>query len=216
MGRPAAQVKRDKILDAALALAESRAWEAVRLYDVAAECGMRLDDVRAHFREKENLVDAWFDRADAAMLGPAESAAFLELSTRERLEELIMTWLGALAAHRRTTRQMIAAKLEPGHVHIQIPAVMRISRTVQWMREAAQCDATYLRRAAEETALTSIYLATFAYWMGDESDNSLATRRLLHRLLGTAESVSHALFGKPARIVPIETPADRDTAAAAD
>lgn len=186
---------RERIVDAAIALAEQRDWESVRLHDVAARLGISLDDVRRHFREKEDLVDAWFDRADQAMLEKAAAPEFQHLSPRERLQRLIMSWLGALAAHRRVTRQMIYGKLEPGHIHIQFPGLMRVSRTVQWMREAAHRDATYVRRALEETGLTSIYLATFFYWMRDESPDAERTRRLLDRLLGAAERLDRLVYG---------------------
>ena len=87
---------RERIVDAAIGLAEHRSWEAVRLYDVAAALGISLDQVRLHFREKEDLADAWFDRADSAMLRAAEASEFLALPARERLQQLIMAWLGAL------------------------------------------------------------------------------------------------------------------------
>ncbi len=188
---------REAIVDTAVVIAERSSWEAVRLFDVATELNVSLDDIRLHFREKEELIDAWFDRADSAMLKAAESVAFLSLTPRERLQHLIMSWLDAMATHRRVTRQMIGAKLEPGHFHIQIPAIMRISRTVQWMREAAQRDATFLRRALEETGLTSVYLATFLFWMRDESENSRRTRDFLEHKLMLAESLDRVVYGSP-------------------
>lgn len=198
MVRKSATAKR--ILDTAMELAEHRHWEAVRLHDVAEALDVTLDDIRVHYREKEDLVEAWFDRADSAMLKSSTDPEFLELSVRKRLHRVIMTWLDTLAPHRRVTRQMILNKLEPGHLHVQIPAVMRISRTVQWFREAAQRDATFLRRAMEETALTSIYLTTFTRWMWDTSVNTEKTRRLLDKLLGLAEpfTCSHFRGGKQA------------------
>lgn len=186
---------RERIVDAAIALAERRNWESVRLHDVAAELGITLDDIRRHFREKEDLVDAWFDRADAAMLREGASPGFAALPTRHRLHRLIMAWLDALAAHRKATREMIYGKLEPGHIHIQFPALMRVSRTVQWMREAAQRDATFVRRALEETALTTIYLMTFFYWMRDDSEHSEKTRRFVDEKLALAERLDHVVYG---------------------
>ncbi len=188
-----------RIVDQAVALAESGTWESVRLYDVAAGLGITLDEVRVHFREKEALVEAWFDRADGALLQEAARADFLALDTRQRLHRAIMCWLDALAAHRRVTRQMILGKLEPGHLHIQIPGVLRVSRTVQWIREAAQRDTAYVRRAIEEIGTTSIYLATFSYWMSDDSLGSRDTRLFLDRLLGLAERAAHAVFGPASR-----------------
>lgn len=186
---------RDEIIGTAIELAERSSWEAVRLFDVAAEMKISLDDIRLHFREKEDLVDAWFDRADSAMLKLSEDEGFLALPYQERMNNLIMMWLDALSAHRHVTRQMIGAKLEPGHLHIQIPAIMRVSRTVQWVREAAQRDATYVRRALEETALTTIYLATFVYWMNDTSTDSQNTRDFLRHKLQIAETLDRAVYG---------------------
>ncbi len=187
---------RDKIVDTAIELAERSSWEAVRLHDVAAQLEITLDEVRHHFREKEDVADAWFDRADTAMLKDAEGAGFLELTPRQRLHRLVMTWVGALAPHRKATRQMIYSKLEPGHIHIQIPGLMRVSRTVQWMREAAHRDATYLRRALEETGLTTIYLTTFFYWMRDDSPDSASTSRFLDNCLGAAETLDRAVYSR--------------------
>ena len=186
----------DQIVDTAVELGERNSWEAVRLNDVAALLGITLDDVRAHFREKEDIVDAWFERADSAMLKAAQGSDFPYLNPRQRLHRLIMTWLGALYPYRKTTRQMIFGKLEPGHIHIQIPGLIRISRTVQWIREAAGRNATYVRRALEETGLTTIYLAAFTHWMNDSSSGSTNTGRFLDRCLAIAESVDRTVFAR--------------------
>jgi len=184
----------DQIVNTAVELGEQKSWEAVRLHDVAAALGITLDDVRTHFREKEDIVEAWFERADSAMLRMAQAPDFSFLTPRQRLHRLIMTWLTSLYPYRKTTRQMIYGKLEPGHLHVQIPGLMRISRTVQWMREAAGRDATYLRRALEESALTSIYLATFIHWMNDSSSGSSRTSRFLDGCLFVAESMDRMVI----------------------
>jgi AcrR family transcriptional regulator len=184
-----------RILDTAVALAEQRSWESIRLHEVAAAAGITLDDIRQHFREKDELIDAWFDRADAAMLRLAAEPEMGELPARERLRRLMMGWLDALEPHHRVTRQMILAKCEPGHIHIQIPALMRISRTVQWMREGALLQDASLRRAIAETVTTSIYLATFMCWLSDDPVGSRRAARLLDRLLSVAERAALTIPG---------------------
>ena len=184
-----------RILDAAIELAEQRSWEAIRLHEVAAATGISLDDIRQHFREKDELIDAWFDRADTAMLQLAGTPEMAQLSARERLRRLITGWLDALEPHRRVTRQMILSKCEPGHIHIQIPAIMRISRTVQWMREAALLQDAYLRRALAETVTTGIYLAAFVCWLSDDTAGSQRAARLLDMLLSGAERAALAIPG---------------------
>jgi AcrR family transcriptional regulator len=190
---------RDRIVDTALALAERRSWEAVRLHDVAGELDISLNDVRGYFCEKEEIAEAWFDRADALMLEAAASTEFQSLPVHERLHRVIMTWLAALAAHRRVTSEMIFGKMEPGHLHVQIPALLRVSRTVQWFREAAHRDATFVRRALEETALTSIYLLTFFYWLRDDSEDATRTEALLDRLLTRAGRLQVWVYGDLSR-----------------
>ena len=181
-----ASTVRQQIVDAAISLAEQKNWESVRLHEVAARLELSLDDIRVEFSEKDQLVDAWFDRADSAMLADTAESPQTGLNCQQRMHRAIMTWLSALSAHRRVTRQMILGKLEPGHIHIQIPALMRISRTVQWMREAAGYDASLPQRAIEETIHTGIYLATFSYWMFDDSLNAEQTGQFLHKQLERA------------------------------
>jgi AcrR family transcriptional regulator len=201
-----AKSTRDRIVDAALDLAARKSWEALRLHDVAAELRLGLDDVRAHFREKEEITDAWFDRADAAMLQVGAAPRMDALTPRERLHRLLMAWLAALAPQRRVTRQMIYGKFEPGHVHYQFAGLLRVSRTVQWLREAAHRDAVLPWRAFEETGLTAIYLAAFFYWMRDESENAAGTAALLDRLLERAESLRRFLPGFSGTRAPVSAP----------
>lgn len=183
------------IVDAALALAERTSWEAVRLHDIAATLGVGLNDVRDYFREKEDIVDAWFDRADIAMLEDAACADYGALPSDLRLERSIVTWLATLTPYRRVTREMILNKLEPGHVHYQLNGLLRVSRTVQWMREAAGRKTVLPWRAVEETVLTGIYLATFLAWMYDDSPNSTRTRAFLRRQLARATRIARLIPG---------------------
>jgi ubiquinone biosynthesis protein COQ9 len=186
-------VSRDAVVDAALALADAGHWESVRLHEVAARLGVPLDDIREHFSEKEQIVDAWMDRADQSMLRVTESAEFARLEGRERIQRLILTWLDTLAPYRRVTREMVVVRLEPGHLHHQIPSVMRISRTVQWVREAAGRKQAFLWRALEETALTTVFVTTFIYWLNDDSPGQVDTRKRLRMLLDTAGELGRVL-----------------------
>lgn len=171
-----------RILDTALNLAEANSWTSVQLHHVAETLGIPLSEVRAHFRDKEALVDAWFDRADEAMLRDAAEPDFLLLPRQARLHRLIMRWLDTLAPHRRVTRQMVLNDLQqPGHSLLRAP--QRFYRTVEWIYEASRRNANFIQRALEETGLAGIYLATFAYWLTDDSQNSVSTRRFLDRLL---------------------------------
>jgi AcrR family transcriptional regulator len=186
----------ERILDAAVRLAEESSWESVRLHHVATEMDLDLEVIHRFYRQKsDDLVEAWYDRADRAMLADAALPDYLSLSSRKRLHRSIMCWLTSMQNHRRVSRDMLMYKLELGHVHLQVLGLLRISRTVQWIMESAQRDGVHLRRVAEEIALTSIYLGTFAHWLFDESSEAKSTRRLLNQLLRRAETM--ARFFRP-------------------
>lgn len=167
------------ILDTALRLADDRSWETLRLYDIASELNISLAQIQQHYQQKDDLVEAWYDRADANMLKAAETEEFTTLDKSRRLHHLIMTWLNSLAMHKTVSRDMLLYKLEPAHIHLQALGVLRISRTVQWFLEAAQSNTTHLSRIFEEIRLTSIYLMTFIYWMQDKSNHQQASRDFL-------------------------------------
>jgi AcrR family transcriptional regulator len=195
MGAMTDPILRDRIIDTALLLAERRSWEAVRLHDVAAELGVALADIQPQFREKEDIVFAWFERADFAMLSAARAPGYAALGPRERIVHLLMAWLGALVPYRRVARQMVLNKFEPGHIHYQLAELLRISRTVQWLREAAHRDAVLPWRALEETALTGVYLATFGYWVHDDSPDAARTRAFADCLLARGERFARLVPG---------------------
>ncbi len=188
------------ILNTALQLAEEQSWEQLRLQDITHQLNISLDDIRIHYAQKDDLVEAWFDRADSIMLKAAAAPEMIQLDMAAKLHHIIMAWLDALAPHRQVTADMLWYKLEPAHLHLQIQGILRISRTVQWFREAAEQDSTHLRRILEEVGLTSIYVATFIHWMNDTSVQQQHTRIFLTNRLRDAENCANRLWHKPSQL----------------
>jgi AcrR family transcriptional regulator len=182
-----AQVARSAILEVALQLAERTSWDAIHLFEVAHEMGVGLGEIHRHFPNKDALAEAWFDLADAALLRLAHTPGWQQLPQRQRLQCAYMEWLGTLAPHRRLTREMLGYKLQPEHVHLQVRGVMRISDTVQWIREVAMVPETGWRRELAETVLTTIFLTVVTHWLFDESPQSRRTEALLRQLLRGAD-----------------------------
>jgi len=169
----------ERILNTALDLAEASTWERLHLHTVAEALHITLDEIRQEFPQKDDLVEAWFDHADRTMLAAERGAGFAYRPLHERLCQVITSWLDALSPHRRLTREMLRYKLEPGHVHLQVAGIMRISRTVQWFRECACQDSTEFQRILDETVLTTIYLTTFTRWLFDDSGDSIRSKTFL-------------------------------------
>lgn len=180
----------ERMLNTALEQAESSSWEAVTLHSIAQTLDVPLQEIKNNFPQKDDLVEAWFDRADKAILCEKISPQFASLSAEKRVHKVMMLWFLALSEHRKVTRKMLYYKLEPGHIHLQVLGVLRISRTVQWFREAALLETRSIHRIIEELCLTSIYITSFARWLCDDSKDSVKTDRYLLVMLKRIKSLS--------------------------
>ena len=169
------------ILDTALSLAEARGWERLQLYEVADALGIGLDAIARHYTDKDALVDAWFARAEQAMLARARDEDLAGMLPAERLEELLAAWLQVLEKHRALAPQMLLYKLEPGHLHLQLGGLHSLSRVVQWWRAGARLRGVWLNRIGQECLLSGLFLRTFGHWLRRPDPDLVETRRYLRR-----------------------------------
>ena len=184
----------ERILDAALARADNIGWEHVQLRDVADDIGIPLADVYSAFPDLDAVGTGLFKRADRAMLNVARRRGFDKLPARERLHRVMMAWFRALAPHRRHVRVILRYKFAAAHIHLRAALIVRLSRTVQWIREASKLDAVGLRLDVEEIGLTLIFVATVMQWLSGRSDDLDSTNSFLARRLDRADHVMAHLW----------------------
>jgi AcrR family transcriptional regulator len=177
----------EQILDAALPLAAERGWETLHLHEVAQALGVGLAELQRHVPHKDALAEVLFDRAERALVAAGDAPGYAELPARERLARALWAWFDTLAPHRRTAAAMLRYKLQPDHLHLQAQGLLRISRNVQWWREAARLPATGPRRELEEIALSALFVATVWRWLRDETPAQARTHAWLERQLARAE-----------------------------
>ena len=177
-----------RILEVTLAQADEVGWDQVRLRRVAEGLGITLPELRSHYRDLDAVADAWFERALDAMLAHTE-AGFADLPARERIYLVMIRWFEAQRHERAVVGQMLATKLYPSHPHHWVPMIFRLSRLIQWVRDAAGLDAGGKRRQVEEVGLTLLFLAALRVWLGDETDDLEITRRFLRRRLSEADTL---------------------------
>jgi len=193
----------EDILETALDIAEADGWGKVRLRVVADRLSLPMTDVLTQYRDLDAVANAWFRRGWDAMLQPPPDG-FDDLPARDRLELVIMRWFDALAPHRKVTGQMLSAKLWYAHPHHWVPAIFDLSRTIQWVREAAKLDATGVQRQMEEVGLTGLFLATLRVWLRDGSENQEKTRAYLKRRLTLADRTMATVLARRDRRRPAE------------
>lgn len=187
-----------EILATALAVAETDGWSKVRLRVVADRLGLSMADVLTHYKDLDAIANAWFRSGwDAMLQSPPDD--FDDLPARDRLDLVIMRWFDALAPHRRVTGEMLSAKLWYAHPHHWVPAIFDLSRTIQWIRDAAKLDATGVQRQMEEVGLTGLFLATLRVWLRDESENQEKTRTFLKRRLALADRTMATILARRGR-----------------
>ena len=91
------------------------------------------------------MADAWFQGAWEAMLAtPPEG--FTDLPVEERLYLLLCRCLTLWPPRHRVTGEMLKEKIYLSHPHHWVPLIFNLSRTIQWLRDAALLDAQGRRR----------------------------------------------------------------------
>ncbi|WP_419905037.1 hypothetical protein [Kiloniella sp.] len=173
---------RQHIIDEALSFADNHGWSQSTLGPLADHMGVEVNDIRAHFPDANAIANAWFTRAQDAMLGK-KPGGFDTLPVRERINLIMLRWFDALAPHREVAAQIFCAKVHYPHIHHWAPAIFLLSRTIQLLRDAAGLHARGRRAQIEEIGLTALFLATLRGWCRDDSPDQERTRRNLDRRL---------------------------------
>lgn len=163
-------------------IAENAAFDGfgeAALADAAARAGVDADVARLAFPGGgRDMVDAWFADIDAAMATkwPAEKLATLRI--RERITTLVETRIDLLAPNREALRRALALLALPTNVPFAAKLGWRAA-DLMW-RLAGDTAADY-NHYSKRAILGSVYGATMAVFLNDESDGHADTRAFLAR-----------------------------------
>lgn len=188
MAQKRQKISAEIILATALDRAEIDGWQNTSLHDLADDLGITLSVIKDHYCDLDAIANAWFQRSLKAMLAPTE-LGFCDLPPRERLFQIMMCWLDAMATHKNVTMQMIRVKLYLGHPHHWAPLIFNLSRLVHWIREAAFLHAQGRQRQLEEVGLTCLVVKIFRFWGNDQSEDQIQTRQFLSEQLEVCDRI---------------------------
>ena len=186
----------DAIVDAAIALAGRDGWARVRMMHLSAHFGVPLTQIHDRFRDMDDIADAWFTRASQTLMVPTKRG-FSKKPAKDRLFEVIMRWLNALAAERQVSAQIIRQKLHPSHPHHWMPMVFSLSRLVHLILDAAMIDSHGRQRQADELGGSMLVLATLWVWAGDDTPGQERTQAFLARRLEHGDCLMARIFATP-------------------
>jgi len=154
-------------------------WGEAALARAAEELGVPADRARLAFPGgTADMVDAWFDGVDRAMLEafPAETIAAMKI--RDRIRELLLFRLGTLAPHREALRRALAILALPRNAPRGAALAWRSADRI-W--RTAGDAATDFNHYSKRAILIGVYGATTMVFLDDESEDLAETRAFLDR-----------------------------------
>ncbi len=176
---------RDRIIAAALRLAETRGWRELSLGEIAGEAGIPLAELACEFQSKAQILAAFSQAVDQAVLEkfarPSADAA------RDRLFDVLMSRFEAMQPYRPALRR-IACDLgrSPGEALAQaFPAL----KSQYWMLAAAGINGEGARGLLRVKGLFAIYARVFPIWLGDDDPGLARTMAALDKRLRRGEAV---------------------------
>jgi AcrR family transcriptional regulator len=175
---------RDRILDAALALAERDGWSKASLAAIAEEAGIPLAELYAEFRSRPAILSGVMQRIDAIVLA-GSTAPDQEEGPRERLFETLMRRFDAMKPYRAAFRRIARGlACDPMVAVLSSPALLR---SMAWMLEASGVSTTGPLGRLRVRGLSVLYLDVLRTFLADESDDLAKTMAVLDRRLRQAE-----------------------------
>ncbi len=154
-------------------------WSESALAMAAGELGVPADRARLAFPGGQaQMIDAWFDAIDRAMLDAFPPERIAALKIRERIRDLILFRLEAIQPEREALRRAFAVLALPGNVAASARLAWRSADRI-W--RLAGDDATDFNHYSKRAILIGVYGSTSLIFLDDESADLDATRAFLDR-----------------------------------
>jgi AcrR family transcriptional regulator len=182
---------RDRIVAAALRLAERKGWHEVSLGGIAAEAGMPLVVLRHEFQSKGQILAAFSRAVDHAVLerfpAPTDDAP------RDRLFDVLITrfeimrpYKGALRRIRDDLRCSFAEAAQQ---------MRTAQKSIYWMLAAAGIPGEGGAGLLRVQGLLALYARVFAIWLDDDDPGMARTMAELDRRLRRGEAAIRRIGG---------------------
>jgi AcrR family transcriptional regulator len=188
---------RNRIVDALMALAAERPWDAVTLEALAERAGVTLPALRAAYDGRLAVLADFVRRTDERVLSGVDPDMAGE-APRERLFDVLFSRFEALAPHKQAIRNLaVAARRD-------LPLALEINRIVTgsmaWMLAAAGIPATGTRGLIRAQGLACVWSRVARVWLDDGDPGLARTMAELDKRLRQAER-SALRLDRLARIV---------------
>lgn len=175
-------------------------WSGHALEMAAAELGVPPGRARLAFPGgAPQMIDAWFDSVDRAMLLAFPPGRIEAMKVRDRIGALILFRLERLRPHREALRRALAILAMPRNAGVAAQLAWRGADRI-W--RTAGDTATDYNHYTKRAILVGVYGSTALVFLDDESEGLAATRDFLDRRIGDVmrfEKVKGRFLGRAGR-----------------
>jgi AcrR family transcriptional regulator len=175
------------LLEQAFTLIAEQGWRDFSLTALARRAGVPLSKVYAAFPTRAAVLPALGRRLDEAMLDLDPAEEFAGMSPRERVFELVMRRLDAMAPFRAGLR---ALGESGGDIDVLASACGNLGRATGWLVDASEAPLGPLRRAVAGPVLGLVYARVVQVWLRDDTPDRAETMAELDRRLNQAEGLA--------------------------
>lgn len=155
-------------------------WSEKALAAAAAgELGIAADRARLAFPEgAPQMIGAWFDAIDKAMVEAFPEDRIAALKVRERIRDLVLFRLESARPYREALRRAVAILAMPQNAPV---AVKLAWRSADRMWRLAGDGATDFNHYSKRAILVGVYASTLLVFLDDGGEDLAETRAFLDR-----------------------------------
>lgn len=153
-------------------------WGETAIDAAAGQRGIDEDVAHLAFDGAADMIAAWFEAIDRAMIATVSDDALATMKVRERIATQVEARLEALAPHRESLRRALAILARPQHA-LRAAKLGWHAADLMWRR--AGDTATDYNHYTKRAILSGVYAATITVFLDDESDGHSDTRAFLSR-----------------------------------
>ncbi len=174
----------DVMVGAFMALLSEKRFEEIGFGDIARRAGVSLAELRDKHASKIEMLAAQMRATDRAVLAGID-ADMAEEPARERLFDVLMRRLDALAPHKQAIRSLQRSALcNPG---LGLAVNGLAVRSMQWMLTAADIPAAGPKGIVRAQGLALLYASVLRTWADEDDPGQARTLAALDRALASGQ-----------------------------
>jgi AcrR family transcriptional regulator len=176
---------KQKILETFLNLLAEHPFEDVSLPLIAERAKIKLSDMRGAYSSKLKLVAAFLEDIDRQVLDERD-AEMSDQPPRDRLFDILMTRIDALAGHKAAVRALHRAARKDPALALDFNALE--VRSQKWMLIAAGIDVSGVKATIVAQGLAIAFARVVDVWLDEEDEGMPRTMARLDKELDRGSS----------------------------